>query len=366
MRKTLLLAGACIAAFFLFTTTACKGDNKKADSTQIEQVDTIALVQGKQIPYEELESYMESITYPELRKLTDYVTQSITPEKKAQYGDEDWIFSTINAYNEYAKKAKIEPVDRTYAGVKRLVQLMKRASQQVGENCSCEMDIRMSMHFDACQEDFLDLYSIDCMKYMFHKDVKTYNAMMAMNDSFTKWADAQQAMFNDVFGLSLRQGSGSFAAEMMSAASSEIYHLRPMTSFYTALNNPEFKTPAPCSIDLDKAIEAEYAMIHEEVGSPALPVTGERVEQKPLVEGAQKAFKVYAEATDAFLATQPSEVKDKLLLIVNGKKRTILVRLKQRYQETVGEGSSITESSSDAQIEKYKNTNTEYWQLEVW
>lgn len=333
----------------------------KTDATH----DTIALVKGKFILFEKVRSSYEELDFlsnTNVRRIGAYLLELDTKK----YPVEDWIKTLEKEYNGYAAQQNMAKVEPSLKGVRALVELTSKIEDEGEPMNMFQLSSWSSVGID--QQNFLGLYSMNCLKVLLHTNPAAYNAMTSMDKAFNNWKEAQRVLFINVMDCN-GNASGSISSLYLSTYLKWLYSIRPMTSFYIALCDSDCELPAPTSIDMKKAIFNEYDLMIREIGSAKDYRTKEPIDLKSLVRKAKEAYGVYAEKADSFVKCLPHEKQEMLSRIIAGKNRQILINLKNRmleFQESdmVEEDVFLLENADDNQIINFNNSDNDYWKCE--
>lgn len=357
----LVIVATMIISATGMSLTGCGNKTAPQDSIVVEETcDTIALKEGKIIPFDSVAEYLDALEFvhnQQARRIGAYVMSLDT----TRFPVEDWIVTLEAEYNAFAAEKKLPAIAPTREGTSALNKAI-RMVERCGDDAFVQLEINYWAYACSGQEDFLDIYSMYAFKVMLHNEPAKYYAMTAMDNAFNKWADAQIELFTGINSCNGILG-GTSSSMLITDYTQYVYRLRPMTSFFSAISDPEFKLPNPTEIDMQKAIIEEYGQIYEEVGVGTDMQSEEEVDLKKIAKNAKEAFTAYAEATEAFIKVLPEENQAALHQIVNGKYRKILVTLKNRLSEGLG-GATLSENASDEKIQAYKHKNADYWKFD--
>lgn len=364
MKKRLFCLGIVATTMLgmtALTLTGCGEKKEGQDSTVVEECDTIALKQGHVIPLDSVAEYYQNLEFvkkDEARRIGAYMLALDT----SRFAIEDWIVTLEAEYNSLGQSQNMPAVAPTREGTQALNKLIRKVQAFGENNATCQVEMNGWAAVCQNQEDFLDLYSMHAFKVMLHTEPAKYRAMIDMDENFNRWAQAQLGLFED---LNFCLGNvGSMYSMVYGYYSQYIYRLRPMTSFFSAISDPEFKLPAATTIDMPTAIPAEYKAMEEEVGTGTNCINEEPIDLKVSVRKACQAYEAYAKAADVFIKYLPEENQPALRQILGGKDRKIIISLKNRMQDAINGTSGLGENASDDQINKYHYPSTDYWKSE--
>ena len=303
----LLLLGSC-------------GNGGKGNSGEASGggADTIALVEGTPIPESEIPAecryYVADDKYATLFSYYNYFKS-----ESNDHPDEDWIATFEPLYNALASENGIGPVAPTRDGARNLIKTIRHINNEIGHRDSDQSEINFYEAFFSAEEDFIDVYSMQCMKVAYHREPATYNAMTAMDDAFNAWADAHVKAY-DAYNVANGLDDGSMYGEMLTGMHNFTYNLRPMTTFFSVLNDPDYEIPA--------ADETDYlTLIPERYTTLATNTAG----AKEALDNASTTFTAYMTATDAFIKALPAENQDGLRRVVAFKNKRLLDCLNEEF-----------------------------------